>query len=113
MIATVGDGKPVRLDSINLTQTEIDSIAHVKFINDQFSPLSGEHIKSVLAIKKLKNDPASFEFISAICCESEEDGLILYTRFRGKNGFGRVVTRAFVTRVDSIGAIESIKEVKQ
>ena len=91
------------------TQMQIDSIAHAKFINVQFSPWDGTHKKSVEAIKELMNDPESFESVNTTYKESDNK-LIVFTKFRGKNAFGGVITQTYVTRTDSVGNIEFIRE---
>ena len=107
-----GDDKPEGPDTSKMTQSQIDSIKHVKFITDQFSAWDGSHFNSVLAIKDKMNDPDSFEHVKTTYKESGNK-LIVFTKFRGKNTFGGVVTQTFVTRTDSTGAIEFISEFNQ
>jgi len=89
------------------TKAQNDSIAHATFIKSQF--FGGMHTKSVIAIKELMNDPESFEHVNTTFSESDNK-VIVFTKFRGKNSFNATITQTYVTRADSIGNIEFVRE---
>lgn len=94
----------VTIGSIGVTQAIITS--HSKPVSDdgrqsrikrQFSPWDGSHYNLVKAVKANMNDPDSFEHIETKYVD-QNDQLLVIMKYRGRNGFGGVVTEKVSAR---------------
>jgi hypothetical protein len=75
-----------------------------KSIRLQFSAWDGSHYNLEKHIKKNMNDPDSYKHVETRYVDLETY-LIVTTTFRGKNGFGGVVTNNITAKVDMNGNI--------
>ena len=112
LIIPSDDAKDEKLEQPKYTQAQLDSIKHHNHVFSQFDPNSGIHYKSAIAIQDKMNDPESFVHVETTYKDLAENGLMVFTKFRGKNGFGGVVTQTYVTRVDTTGTVTFINEYK-
>ncbi len=78
-------------------------------IEMSFSAWDGSHYGLKRLIKKIMNDPKSFEHVNTVY-EEKKDHLIVKTTFRGKNAFGGVVTNWVTAKVDFDGNVLEIIE---
>lgn len=72
-------------------------------IKEQFSAWDGSHRQSIEAIKKVMNDPDSFDHDETryrINLKDENPHMIVITSFRGNNAFGGKVLQRMQTKVD-------------
>jgi hypothetical protein len=70
----------------------------------QFSQWDGSHRKVEAAIKARMNDPDSYKHVETRFTETPT-GAIIFTKFRGTNGFGGVITTTAVATVDHDGEV--------
>jgi hypothetical protein len=75
---------------------------------EQFSQWDGSHRNVEAAIKARMNDPDSYKHVETKYKETST-GAVIYTKFRGKNGFGAVITNAAVATVDFDGTVLSLE----
>jgi tetratricopeptide (TPR) repeat protein len=92
-------------------QRKKESIAaeRKKKIEMQFSPWDGSHRNLEKYIKKIMNDPKSYDHVETVYWD-RGNYLIVKTTFRGKNAFGGVVINSIKARVDTNGNILQIME---
>lgn len=93
------NSKPVK----QLTEKE----KRIKNIEDQFSIRDGSHIKVESFIKKLMNNPDSYEHVRTKYIDNG-DSLQIITTFRETNAFGGVVKETMRFKVDMNGNIIKI-----
>jgi hypothetical protein len=82
---------------------------HQQQIEKQFSSWDGSHRTLERHIKDIMNDPSSYEHIETRYIDNG-DHLLVFTRFRGKNGFGGMVQQAITAKIDMDGNIIEIVE---
>ena len=70
-----------------------------KKIDRQFSSWDGSHRNLERYIKKLMNDPSSYDHVETVYWD-RGNCLIVKTTFRGKNAFGGVVINSIKAKVD-------------
>lgn len=82
-----------------------------EIIEDGFSAWDGSHIELVKEIKKLMNDPSSFEHVET---RYNDQGSRLYVvmQFRGTNAFGGVVTQTATAYCDLDGNVEELISIQ-
>jgi hypothetical protein len=73
-------------------------------IEKNFSAWDGSHMGLVELIKKMMNDPGSYEHVETVYWD-KGDHLIVKTTFRGKNAFGGVVKNWVMAKVDLNGNV--------
>lgn len=78
-------------------------------ISRQFGA-DGAHREVTRAIKEAMHDPSSFVNVDTRYIDSGDDLTVTCT-FRGKNGFGAVVTQTVIATVDIDGTVLSLKWV--
>lgn len=74
-------------------------------IESQFSVWDGAHHNLVRAVKKVMNDPGSFEHIETVWWDMK-DHLVVRMTFRGTNAFGAVVPQTVKAWVDLEGNMQ-------
>jgi hypothetical protein len=75
-----------------------------KLIERQFSGWDGHHMALERAIKKLMNDPDSYEHVKTGYWD-RGDHIVVNTTFRGKNSFGAMVLNTVEAKVSFDGTI--------
>ena len=85
------------------------AIERQKNIKMQFSSWDGSHRNLERYIKKIMNDPKSYDHVNTTYWD-KGDYLIVKTTFRGKNAFGGVVINSIKAKVDMNGNILQIME---
>ena len=103
------DPEPISPEQALINKTIADSVYHAKYIAKQFT-YDGSHIKVVDSIKSILNDPESFENVQTTYKDFKDNGLLVITKFRAKNGFGGVITQTYLSRVDSAGKVLTLYE---
>lgn len=78
-------------------------------IEKQFSSWDGSHRILSKAIKKVMNDPSSFEHVETVYIDMG-DHLIVTTKYRGKNAFGGKVLGMVKAKVNLDGQVLEILE---
>ena len=110
VILTNAPGKQ-ELTNPKLSKFQNDSIKHHNHVIKQFSSWSGEHYNSVKLIKKSMNDPESYDHVETKYTDLSKNGLKVFTKFRGKNLYGGVVTQTYVTFIDTLGNVTKINKL--
>ena len=78
-----------------------------KKIERQFSAWDGSHRNLERAIKRLMNDPDSYDHVETVYWD-KGDHLIVRTTFRGKNAFGGIIRNSIRAKVDLDGNVIAI-----
>jgi hypothetical protein len=73
-------------------------------IEKNFSAWNGAHYGLTEVIKKVMNDPGSYEHVETVYWD-KSDYLVVKTIFRGKNAFGGVVMNWITAKVDLNGNV--------
>ena len=109
-------------DYIDIDESTIDSMEQVvsdtiienevtenrdERIKKQFSGWDGSHLNLTKYIKENMNDEDSYKHISTVYYD-EGDGLLVITKFSGKNAFGGKVKQTITARVDLDGNVTEI-----
>lgn len=81
---------------------------HKKWVDDLFSPWDGSCRDLVQLVKDNMNDPDSFKHVETRYSNNEDDSVTIIMKYRGKNGFGGVVTEYVEAKVDYTTNIISI-----
>ena len=92
-------------DSEPLTNAE----RRIERIERQFSPLNGSHRNLEQMIKAAMNDPDSYEHVNTGYVD-DGDTIRVQTVYRGRNGFGGIVTERVTARVSMGGEVLEILE---
>lgn len=77
---------------------------HEKELKELFSSFDGSVPEVIEAVKSQMNDPESFEHVKTRYIDNGEDVTVIMT-FRGKNGFGGVLTKEATAKVNLKGKI--------
>ena len=91
-----------------LTQREKDSISRRTNLEKNFSSWDGSHRNLVKFVKDNMNDPNSFEHVETRFIDLGDSSIIVTMKYRGKNGFGGVVTESITAETTVTGAILKI-----
>lgn len=85
----------------------IDEKASSTKFQAQFDAWNGSNIYLVYAVKKVMDDPSSFEHVSTSYYFDKKDNNIIHVtmNFRGNNKFGALVLNAIRAKIDSDGNI--------
>ena len=119
MLIIPGDKEKVKEIPVETTQTiaekpiltpqQLESNKHDKWVEYQFDNYNGGRGKLIKMVKENLNDPSGFEYVS-ITRRFEGDDLIINMIYKGKNGFGGIVSQGVEARVsykdDSVTIIE-------
>ena len=89
------------------TQQEILQGIRDQQIAKNFSTWDGSLPALTALIKETMNDPDSYKHVKTIYWD-KDDYLIVKTTFRGKNGFGGVVTNSLIAKADLNGNVIEI-----
>jgi hypothetical protein len=73
----------------------------------QFSAWNGSHRNVEAAIKASMNNPDSYQHVETRFTETP-DGAIIYSKFRGTNAFGGIITTMAVATVDREGNVTAL-----
>lgn len=66
---------------------------YTEWVKNQFSAWDGSHVELVKQVKEAMNDPHSFEHVDTTYIEDNDyKTLTIQMKYRGKNGFGGVIT---------------------
>jgi hypothetical protein len=79
---------------------------HAKLLA-QFSKWDGSQPNVEYAIKERMNNPDSYKHVETRFTETPS-GAIVYTKFRGTNGFGAIITTTAVATVDLDGSVTKL-----
>lgn len=82
-----------------------------KEIEKEFSAWDGSHRGLTRAIKKVMNDPSSYDHVETSYSD-RGDHLIVKTIFRGSNAFGAIVRNTIKAKVSNDGQVLAILERK-
>jgi hypothetical protein len=101
-----------KADGLNAELAKEQKLAAEKAANhaalmSQFSQWDGSHRQVEAAIKARMNDPDSYTHVETRFKETDT-GAIIVTKFRGKNGFGGVITQTATALVDHDGTVTSL-----
>ncbi|HLO37373.1 MAG TPA: hypothetical protein VK173_02675 [Lacibacter sp.] len=109
----VGDKKAddgtVRAQS-SLTPQQKDSADRRDLIAEAFSSWDGSHRNLVKAVKENMNDPKSFEHVETKFWDFGDSNIVVLMKYRGKNGFGGVVTETIKAQTIINGTIVKVFE---
>lgn len=103
-VALVHSCQDVRSRGRTASTTNSGSSTRADRIKSQFSAWDGSHRALVSAVKEQMNDPGSFEHVETRYVD-KSDHLLVIMRFRGRNGFGGVVTQTVSAKIDMSGNI--------
>lgn len=84
-------------------------ISHEKRIEQQFSPLNGEHINLTKQIKDAMPDPGSYQHKKTVFTDKDTVVIISQT-FTGTNAAGEVVEQTVKAKADTLGNIIEIMQ---
>jgi len=80
-----------------------DSTAREEILKKSFSAWDGSHKTLVEFVKSNMNDPESFEHVKTNYWDNGRDTIIIKMTYRGKNGFGGVLTKIVRAEADISG----------
>lgn len=96
-------------EEASMTEAERDAKSRKEIIKKQSSPWDGSHRNLERLIKKTMNDPASYEHVETRYGD-QGDHILVATTFRGRNGFGGVVTQTMSAKLSLSGDILEVIE---
>lgn len=104
-----GEDEPEKETPKIYTQAQKDSI----WLDEQFDHYDGSNYASVVAIQSIMNNPKSFEHVETHYVDTRGEGdtaLRVFTKFRGTNAYGAIVTQTFISFIDTSGNVIDFKD---